>query len=186
MKALPAKLSHLLLGLPNITILEVHVEFQDSTPFLEVFKVPTNETCDAFTTAKVLPSVRELTIKDERWQFLVPLCSNLQSLTVAERYSDEKLPSLDFATLGRTNPGLKKLHCSETCERTVLEGRFITSSANKLLNNIIVLTDCLPLLEDVGLLIGYYRGCTTDSIVVCNLRFHRVLYLTYIRIISLT
>lgn len=128
-KAPPAKLADLLLELPNVTSIKLYFKFRDETPVFGVFKASTNETSDTVVGAvKMLPSVRELTVGDERWQFFTNFCPNLCSLTVIWRYSPASLlPSLDFATLGKTNPKLRRLHCPDTCEQNVLEGNFTPS-----------------------------------------------------------
>lgn len=115
----PPKLGLLLFEFPDISTLIVDLQFQNSTRLIDALKMSTSGSADS----ALLPSVQELTIRDDKWQFLAHRCPNLHSLTVSGKSAwRSAAPLLDIGTLGGLHPRLRKLDCPEICEQNVLKG----------------------------------------------------------------
>lgn len=116
---IPATLGQLLFELPRLNTLTVDLQFQKSIPLVDGLKMSSSRNADL----AMLPSVQELTIRDNVWQFLARRCPNLQSLVVGTGTNWTLSTPLEIESLGRIQPRLKRLHCSEICNQNVLKGR---------------------------------------------------------------
>jgi hypothetical protein len=145
---IPQRFGDLLFKLPNLDTFVLDVQQSNATAFLNSLQsiIEANRAVgnkdinnlaskdsdinkqESASAIRTLPSIRTLTVRDNKFQFITELCPNLQYLTVNEstrqRYRGRKEDdiALDVKSLGELHPHLKRLHTSEICAKPFLEG----------------------------------------------------------------
>lgn len=55
------------------------MKFENSTSLVDALKMSASRDANLAAIAPIVPSVKDLTIQDARWQFLANICPNLQA-----------------------------------------------------------------------------------------------------------
>jgi len=106
-------LSEMSLCLPSEHIKQIEKEF--------------NVVDDVFPrlNAKSLPTLESLTISSPQWIFVAECCPRLKSLQLSPLWYSYQYPKLDVdvVRLGKSHPGLTRLHCQDVAMTANIHGQ---------------------------------------------------------------
>ena len=145
--------------------------------YISQFQKELNAVDDALSrlNAKSFPGLKALTIPSPEWIFVAEYCPQLKSLEILSS-GEDYLPTelnVDVARLGKSHPGLTRLHCYEVGMASHIHGQSLVVAKYPISNGMVDIAANLSKIEDLGLCAPFWDLSPDGSrnIMVCHLHF---------------